>query len=49
LWKSGNVVSEDGVVHLVDEDAEEGVGFIARVGLELRLGLGDRCGGGGGK
>jgi hypothetical protein len=45
----GDVVSEDGVVYLVDEDAEEGASIIARVGLGLRLGLGDRCGDGGGK
>jgi hypothetical protein len=49
LWNSGNVVSKRGVVYLVDKDTEEGVGLIARVGLELRLGLGDECGGDGGK
>lgn len=49
LRDSGNVVSEGSVIDLVDEDAEESVGLITRVGLELRVGLSDECGGDGGK
>jgi hypothetical protein len=45
LRKSGDVVSRGGVVYLVDKDTEEGGGIISRAGLELRLGLGDKCGG----
>jgi hypothetical protein len=37
------------VLSIVDKDTEEGVGLIAQVGLELRLGLGDECGGDGEK
>ena len=44
MCKNGNVVSEGGIVYLVDENTEEGVGLIAGVDLELRLGLGDECG-----
>ena len=37
LGKGGGVVSERGVVDLVNEDAKESGSLIARVGLELRL------------
>ena len=41
LREGGNVVSEGGVVHLVNKNAEEGCSFVTRVGLQLRLELGD--------
>ena len=41
LWEGGSVVSEGGVVDLVDEDTEESGGLITRVGLELRLDVDD--------
>ena len=37
LWEGGCVVSESGVVDLVDEDTEESDDLVTRVGLELRL------------
>jgi len=49
LWKGGRVVSEGGVVDLVDEDTEEGDGLVVRVGPELRLDIDDECGGDGGE
>ena len=49
LGESGNVVSEGGVIYLVDKDTEKGIGFVARVDLELRLGLGDERSGDGRK
>jgi hypothetical protein len=45
LRESGNVVSERSVVNLVDKDAEEGSGFVARVRFELRVDFDDECGG----
>ena len=41
LWEGGGVISECGVVDLVDKDAEESDGLITRVGLELRLDVED--------
>ena len=40
-----DVVSERGVVDLVDEDPEESCGFIVWVGLQLGVELDDECGG----
>ena len=40
--EGGNVVPEGGVVDLVDKNPEEGCSFVTRVGLELRLELGDK-------
>ena len=40
----GSVGPERGVVDLVDEDPEEGGGFLACVGLELRLDVDDEGG-----
>ena len=45
LWEGRSVVSERGVVDLVDEDAEEGDSLVTRVGLELGLDVDDECGG----
>jgi hypothetical protein len=45
LRERRNVVSEGGVVDLVDEDSEEGGGLIAGVRLELRIDLDNECGG----
>ena len=49
LWKGGSVVSEGGVVDLVDKDVEESNGLITRVGLELRLDVEDEGRGYGGE
>ena len=48
LWEGGGVVSEGGIVDLVDEDAEESNSLVTRVGLKLRLDVEDesRCDGG---
>ena len=48
LWEGGSVVSEGGIVDLVDEDTEESGSLVTRVGLELRLDIKDesRCDGG---
>ena len=43
LREGGSVVSEGGVVNLVDKDAEESDGLITRVGLELRLDVENEC------
>ena len=45
MRERGNVVSESGVVNLIDKDTEEGIGLVPLVRLELRVGLGDECGG----
>ena len=39
LWEGWNVGSERRVVVLVDKDAEEGGGFVTRVGFQLRIDL----------
>ena len=49
LWEGGSVVSEGGIVDLVDEDAEEGGGLVTRVRLELGLDVEDEGGCDGGK
>ena len=49
MWEGGRVVSERGVVDLVDEDAEEGGSLIAGVRLELGLNIEDKSGGDGGE
>ena len=45
LRGGGDGVSKGRVVDLVNEDPEEGGGFIARIGLELRVDHNDECGG----
>ena len=47
MREGGGVVSERGVVDLVDEDAEESDGLVTRVGLELRLDIENECSGDG--
>ena len=37
MWNRGNVATEGGVVHLVEEDTEKSSCLFVRVGLELRL------------
>ena len=49
LWEGGSVVSERGVVDLVDEDTEEGGSLLTRVRLELRLDIEDERGRDGGE
>ena len=49
LWESGNIISEGGVVNLVDKDAKEGNGLIVGIGLELGVDLNDECRGDRGK
>jgi hypothetical protein len=49
LWEGGNIISECGVVDLVNEDPEEGSGFVTRVGLELGVDFDDECGRDGGE
>jgi hypothetical protein len=41
--KSGNIVSEGGVVDLVDEDPKKGRGFVIRVRLKFGVDLDDKC------
>ena len=41
LWESGGVVSEGGIVDLVDENTEESSSLTTRVGLELGLDVDD--------
>ena len=45
LWEGGNVVSEGGVVRLVDENTKEGGSLVIGIGLELRVELDDKSGG----
>ena len=45
MWEGGSVVSESGVVDLVDEDAEESGSLLGSVRLELRLDIEDECSG----
>jgi len=42
LWDTWNVVTKRGVVHFVNEDAEEGSSFFIRIGLEFRIDLDDK-------
>ena len=43
MWDGGSVISEGGVVDLVDKDAEESGSLLARVRLELRLDVENEC------
>ena len=43
------VISECGIVDLMNENAEEGGGLVILVLLEVGMGLADQRGGGGGK
>lgn len=45
MRKAGNVISECGVVNLVDKDPEERSGLFTRVGVQLRIDLDDESGG----
>ena len=45
LWESRNIVSERGVIDLVNKNAKESCGVVARIGLELGVDLDDGCGG----
>ena len=47
LWRSWNIISEGGIINLVDKDAEERRGFVARIRLQLGVDLDDECGGDG--
>ena len=49
LWENGNLVSEHGVVNLVEEDVEQSSGIITQIGLKLRVDLNDENGCNGGK
>ena len=44
LWEGRRIIPECGVVDLVDEDTEESGSLVARVRLELRLDVDDKCG-----
>ena len=44
LWESGNIVSEGGVIDLVDEDAKEGGSLVVGIRLKLRVDLNDKRG-----
>jgi len=48
-WDCGNVITEGGVVDLVDEDTEESGSLFVRVLQELGVDLDDECGSNGGK
>ena len=39
MWKGGDVVSECGVIHLVNENSKEGSGLLVGIGLKLRVDL----------
>jgi hypothetical protein len=39
LWDRGDVVSERGIVDLVNQDPEERMGFVVGIRLELRVNL----------
>ena len=49
LRKGRNIVSERGIIDLVDEDPEECGSLVTRVGFELRVDLDDERGGNGRK
>ena len=49
LWECRRVVSEGGVVKLVDKDTEEGCSYVVRILLEVGVDLDDECGGDGGE
>ena len=44
LWEGGNVVSESGVVDLVNENTEQSGRLVVGVGLELRIDFDYECG-----
>ena len=44
LWDGGNTVAVGGVVHLIDEEAEESGGLFVRIRLELGVDLDDKGG-----
>lgn len=44
LWEGGNVVSESGIVELVNENTKEGGGLNTGVGLKLRVDKNDEGG-----
>ena len=45
LREGRNVISERGMVYIVNEDSEEGMGLVVGIGLKLRVDLVDECGG----
>ena len=49
LWEGGSVVAVGGIVHLIDEEAEESGGLFVRIGLELGVDLDDKGGSDGGE
>ena len=42
FWEGGNVVSERGVVDLVNQDPKEGGRLVAGIGFKLRVDLDDK-------
>lgn len=49
LREGGDIISEGGVINLIDEDPEERGRLCTRVRLKLRIDLDDECGGDGRK
>ena len=49
MWEGWGVVSERGVVDLVEKNTEEVCGHVVRVLLEVGVDLDDECGGDGGE
>ena len=49
MRESGDIISEGGVVNLVNEDPQECRGFVARIGLELWVDFDYKRGGDGRK
>ena len=45
LWEGWNIITEGGVIDLVDKDSEESSGLIVWVRLELGVEIDDECGG----
>jgi hypothetical protein len=44
LWESGNVVSEGGIIDLVNQNTKKGGGLVIGITLELGVDLNDKCG-----
>ena len=44
MRESGDVVSEGGVVELINKKAKEGGSILVGIGLELGVDLNDECG-----
>ena len=44
LWEGGNVVSESGVVNLVNENTEQSGRLVVGIGLELGIDFNYKCG-----